>query len=305
MRAPSTRTLQAFQLAARSQSFKLAARELCLTPSAVSHRVKALEQEVGIRLFHRGPRQLRLTDAGAAYLTEIEAMFRRLETATRDLRSRQGRCPLKLRVPPCFASEFLLPRLGALQAAQPNLCLQIDADGSRVLHPDEADVSIVLGRGPWERMQARRLFAQAYVPACAPGLIARQAIRVAADLDGHVLLIHRARRDAWERWAQAAAVDAPRPRKSICFDTMTEVMHAAERAVGVALIPVPLTAERLRNRSLVSLFDRSLQTEESYFLLHSRDGGMRREVAEVRDWILMEIESHLPARMPLPRAVGE
>jgi len=286
MRTPSTKTLQAFQLAARTMSFKIAARELCLTPSAVSHRVKALEREVGAPLFIRGARQLMLTDAGSAYLAEIEAVFRRLEAATRDLRARQSRRPLRLRVPPYFASEFLLPRLPALHAAQPDLELQIDADGSRALRFDDADISIVLGSGPWEHMQASRLFAQTYVLACAPSLIARQPIRTAADLENQVLLVHRGRRDAWERWAEAGGIDAPRPRKSISFDTMTEVVHAAERGAGVGLIPLPLTAERLRGRSLVRLLEQSLRTEESYFLLHRRDSGAR--LVEVRDWIIAE-----------------
>lgn len=291
MRTPSTRTLQAFQLAARSMSFKIAARELCLTPSAVSHRVKALEREVGAALFHRGARQLTLTDAGSAYLAEVEAVFRRLETATRDLRARQGRRPLRLRVPPFFASEFLLPRLAALQATQPDLGLQIDADGSKALRFDDADISIVLGRGPWEQMQVWHLFDQTYVPACAPTLIARQPIRTPADLQNQVLLVHRGRRDAWERWAAAGGMDAPRPSRSISFDTMTEVVHATERGAGVGLIPLPLTSERLRGGSLVRLLEQSLQTDESYFLLHQRVGGARREMAEVRDWILSAARS--------------
>jgi LysR family glycine cleavage system transcriptional activator len=295
MRTPSTRTLKAFQLAARSKSFKLAASELCLSPSAVSYRVKALEEDIGIQLFHRGARELSLTDAGFSYLCEIEALFRRLEKATRELRARQGRRSLTLRVAPFFASEFLLPRLEKLHAVCPDVDMQIDADGSGTPAVEEADVSIVLGSGPWPGTHAHRLFGQSYVAACAPALVAREPVCGIGDLDGRALLVHKGRKDGWDRWAEAAGVDAPRPRKRISFDTMTELVHAAERGAGVGLIPVPLAAGRLRARLLVRLFEQSLQTGESYFLLHRADGATRPEIGSVREWILSEVHSGLAA----------
>lgn len=287
-------------MAARSRSFKLAATELCLSPSAVSYRVKALEEDVGVQLFHRGARELSLTDAGSSYLSEIEALFDRLEEATHELRARQGRRTLTLRVPPFFASEFLLPRLARLQAAQPDVDMQIDAD-SGAAAGDQADVSIVLGSGPWRGMHARRLFGQTYVAAGAPSLLAGNPVRSIGDLDRHVLLVHKGRRDGWERWAEAAGVDAPRPRKGIAFDTMTELVHAAERGAGLGLIPVPLSAERLRARSLLRLFDQSLEPGESYFILHRPRAAARPEIADLRDWILAEVESAV-GRAPVPFA---
>jgi LysR family glycine cleavage system transcriptional activator len=98
MRLPSTKTLRAFQLAARSGSFKTAASQLFLTPSAVSHQIRALEEDVGVPLFHRGARTLTLTNAGARYLQEIDYLFERLDEATRELRARAGRSTLRLRV---------------------------------------------------------------------------------------------------------------------------------------------------------------------------------------------------------------
>src|ERR1700733_14562288 len=111
MRIPSTRTLKTFQAAPRTGSFKHAASKLCLTPSAVSYRIKALEEDLGVALFHRGPRELTLTEAGSAYLADVDAAFHQLDAATGTLRSRFGRPSLHVRVPPFFVSEFLLPRL--------------------------------------------------------------------------------------------------------------------------------------------------------------------------------------------------
>ncbi len=288
MRVPSTRTLKAFQLAARTGSFKLAANELCLTPSAVSYRVKALEEEVGVPLFHRGVREIRLTDAGSVYFSEIESLFRRLDAATRELRSRHGRRSLRLQVAPFFASEFLLPRLSSLEGSQSDTDIEIAANGSRTEHSGEADVSIVLGSGPWAGLNALRLLDQSYVPACAPALVGHRPLRTAGELNRYVLLEHGARKDAWEQWAEAAGVETPRPRKRVVFDTMTELVHAAERAMGIALIPVPLAVQRLRAQSLLKLFDHVLQVAESYYLLYRQDVAERPEVGAFRDWIIEE-----------------
>src|ERR1700722_20682111 len=105
MRLPSTKTLRAFQLAAASGSFKTAASQLFLTPSAVSHQIRALEEELGVPLFHRGARTLTLTDAGQSYLEEIEYLFERLDKATRELRGRSGRSTLRPRGGLFFAIE--------------------------------------------------------------------------------------------------------------------------------------------------------------------------------------------------------
>jgi DNA-binding transcriptional LysR family regulator len=294
MRLPSTKTLRAFQLAARSGSFKSAASQLFLTPSAVSHQIKALEEELGVPLFHRGARTLTLTDAGSSYLEEIEYLFARLDAATRELRARAGRSTLRLRVASFFASEFLLPRLAALHAAQPEIDLEIDTDGTgHDVHPPDADVSIVLGSGTWSDLHAHRLFAQTYVPACSPALLARTPIQTIEQLDGQTLLVFEARKDAWERWAESAGVQLPRPRKRIHFNNMASLVRAAERSAGVGLIPAPLSTERFRTKSLTRLFEHELETEDSYFLVHRAEVAGRPEVVAFRKWILDELQAVL------------
>jgi len=292
MRLPSTKTLRAFQLAARSGSFKTAASQLFLTPSAVSHQIRALEEEVGVALFHRGARTLTLTDAGSTYLAEIEYLFERLDAATRELRARAGRSTLRLRVASFFASEFLLPRLAALHAAQPEIDLEIDTDGTGTdLHPPDADVSIVLGSGNWHELQAHRLFSQTYVPACSPALLTRTPIVSIEQLDGQTLLVFEARKDGWERWAESAGLEMPRPRKRIAFNNMSSLVRATERSAGIGLIPGTLSAERFRAKSLTRLFEHEWTTEDSYFLVHRAEVAARPEVVAFRKWLLDELQT--------------
>jgi LysR family glycine cleavage system transcriptional activator len=302
MRLPSTKTLRAFQLAARSGSFKTAASQLFLTPSAVSHQIRALEEELGVPLFHRGARTLTLTDAGSTYLEEIEFLFERLDAATRELRARAGRSTLRLRVASFFANEFLLPRLAGLHAAQPEIDLEIDTDGTGTdIHPSDADVSIVLGSGAWNELEAHRLFPQAYAPACSPALYARTPITSIEQLNGQTLLVFEARKDGWERWAESAGLQMPRPRKRIAFNNMSALVRATERAAGIGLVPAPLSAERFRAKTLVRLFDHEWETEDSYYLVHRAEVAGRPEVIAFRKWLLDELRA---ASMKVPASDG-
>jgi LysR family glycine cleavage system transcriptional activator len=291
MRTPSTATLKAFELAARTGSFRLAAQKLSITPSAVSHRLKALEGYLGVQLFTRGPRALILTAAGSAYFRQIEELFRGLDAATREIISRFGRRSLRLRVAPFFASEFLLPHLERLHARHPEVDLQVETNSSHVSPLEDVDLAIVFGAGPWPHAEVVRLFGQSYVAACAPGLTAKIPIREVADLSEHALLVHTARRDSWERWAEAGAVDPPKARRRVLFDTMTELVRATERGLGVGLIPVPLAIERIHLGQLTRLFDHALPSANSYFLLHRTEDVSRAEVAAFREWLLKELST--------------
>jgi LysR family glycine cleavage system transcriptional activator len=113
MRLPSLKFLKTFQVAAARLSFKAAAEELFITPSAVSHQIKALEEQLGMPLFERGPHSLTLTEAGTHYLQHMDSVFARLESVTEQLQVRYGRGVVRLHMPPFFATELLLPKLPA------------------------------------------------------------------------------------------------------------------------------------------------------------------------------------------------
>jgi LysR family glycine cleavage system transcriptional activator len=291
MRLPSTRALRAFQLAARSGSFKAAATQLFITPSAISHQIKSLEEELGVQLFRRGVRDLTLTDAGVSYLLEMDALFERLETATRELRTRYVRGSLRLRVASFFANEFLLPRIARLHELQPQFDLQIDTDRGDEVLPKEADISIVFGSGSWDGLTSHHLLAQTYVTACAPALLAKGSMRTIDELNAHTLLEHETQQDAWRQWAESAGLEEPRPRNRIRFDSMTSMVQAAERSAGIALVPTPLTAEKFRTNALAQPFMHELTTSDCYFLVHRPEAESRPEVSAFRRWLVAELSS--------------
>lgn len=290
MRLPSLKFLKTFQVAATRLSFKAAAEELCITPSAVSHQIKGLEEQLGVALFERGPSSLTLTEAGESYLQHMETVFSRLETVTEQLRVRYGREVVRLNIPPFFATEMLLPRLPSFMAARPDTDVHINTVApSLQSHPAEADLSIVVDTAPEDAHDhdCHKLFSQTFVPACSPTLLQRMPIATVQDLNKHTLIIHEARRDGWQRWAQSLGIDL-RPKSIVRFDSMNTAAEAAEHGVGIALVSSRLGNERFAQGSLVKLFDRELQTGESYYLILRREDAERPNIKALTQWLIEE-----------------
>lgn len=290
VRLPSLKFLKTFQVAASRLSFKVAAEELFVTPSAISHQIKALEEQLGVALFERNSNSLSLTEAGSNYLQHLDSLFSRLESVTEQLQVRYGRSVVRLHIPPFFATEMLLPKLSALLEAQPDTDIHINTVGSPMQpHPADADVSIVVNAAPEEGLDCHKLFSQAFVPACAPQLLKRYPIDVLADLNKHTLISHDARRDGWHRWAESVGLEL-RPRKIIRFDSMYAATQAAEHGVGVALVSSRLGVERFQQGTLVKLFDKELDTGESYFLILRPEDAHRPDVQALTQWLLREFK---------------
>ncbi|MDE2295847.1 MAG: LysR family transcriptional regulator [Gammaproteobacteria bacterium] len=292
MRLPSLKFLKTFQVAAKLKSFKAAAEELFVTPSAVSHQIKALEEQLGVTLFERGARGVRtleLTDAGAHYLEYLNEIFAKLESVTEQLQMRYGRTIIRLNVPPFFANEMLLPRLASFSQAHEHTDIRIETSLSAArTHPAEADLSIVVGAGPWEGLTVHELFAQSFIVACSPAFLIDNPITRYADLNGKTLLVHEERREAWERWAHGLRIDPIQPNRLVRLDTMSAVVLAAEQGIGVGLVPARLSADRFSAGGLIKLFDAELETNESYVILQRPEDGDREDLRELTEWIVAQ-----------------
>ena len=298
MQTPSLRFLKTFHIAAKLGSFKAAAQELSVTASAVSHQIKALEQQLGVSLFNRGPRSLSLSAAGAQYLENIDAVFSRLESVTEQLKRRFSRAVVRLQVPPFFASELLVPRLSSFGALHGDIDIQIETDiAPHEEHASDADVSIVVGTGQWPDVQATRLFPQAYIVAGAPELLREARIESVADLVQQPLIAHKRRRDLWDRWAAMFGVEPLRPKQLIEFNSMASIVHAAEQGVGIALVSAPVAAQRFAKGSLVKVFDDELVTGDAYYLVTRPEDAQRLGVRALIGWMLQQYgaESWLPS----------
>jgi LysR family transcriptional regulator, glycine cleavage system transcriptional activator len=286
-RAPPLRNLRAFCIAARHKSFKAAADELSLTPSAVSHQMKELEAVMGVRLFERKTRALALTTAGHTLLDEMAPLLDMMDRSLAQFSRRNRRRNVRVRLPPFFASELFVPRLESFFALHPGIDIQVDTvDPWPSEHPLSADVSILLTNVKPQGVKAVRLFPVTLAAVCAKGFAASVA-RLGRDVFRETaLIVQKARPFAWSHWANELGLDTPEPRNIIELDTMFSVVRAAERGIGIALVPEILCDAWFRSGALVRLFSLQLETDDAYFLVSRIKDADRPEVTAITDWTL-------------------
>ena len=288
-RPPPLKNLRAFCVAARRLSFKHAADELCLTPSAVSHQMKELETLLGMRLFERRTRSLELTPAGTRLLEEVEPLLDGLDRAMAQLARQDGRETLRVRAPALFANEMLIPRLDEFCEAHPLIDVQLDTRDPRPnTHPATADVSIVIADLPPAGVRSTRLFSSPLAAVCAPqhaGRVARLGRQVFAALP---LIVDRTRPLAWSSWAGEVGLERPEPRQVIEFDTMIAAVRAAEHGLGIALVPVVLCHSWISSGALVRVFAVELPTPEAYYVVSRPRDAERPPVKALTRWALAQ-----------------
>lgn len=289
MSTPSLKFLKTFHIAAKYQSFKAAADDLCITASAVSHQMKMLEGQLGLALFERGPRSLKLSEAGTYYLENIDSLFSRIESVTEQLCERYSRSVARLQVTPFFASELLFPNLNEFSQRHPEIDLQITTRAThQAEHVSDADVSVIVGTGPWPELKTVSLFPQSFVPACAPDLLPKLRIRAAADLTAHTLIAHNTRPSLWDQWATLHGVEELRPKQIIRLDSMSAAVNAAEAGVGIALVSTPLAAGRFAAGTLAKVLPAEIPTGENYVLAVRPEDQARPVVRVLSEWLAQQ-----------------
>lgn len=291
-RLPPLNTLRLFEAAGRHLSFKQAADELGLTPSAVSHAIHTLEDWLGVALFARGHRSLSLTPAGAAYLTQVRTALEVLARATEAVPGRRATGRLSVSVAPTFGLCWLIPNLPRFQARHPEIEVTVDTAQRQVEFPrDGIDVALRRGDGDWPDLYATRLVTEDLVPVCAPAMAA--GIRSPADLAGRPLLHVVSTSEDWAAWAGLAGVEGLDLERGSRFDTIHMAQAAAAQGLGVAIGRLPLVAGDLAAGRLVTVLGPPVQSRVSYWLVAGRESLARPEVAAFRAWIKAELKGGL------------
>jgi len=283
------RALRAFCIAAEHGSFRLAAENLYLTASAVSHQIKQLEDTLGKRLFIRHPRSLRLSEAGKALACDLRPILDDLDDLVERHSLQAGRQELRLSVQPFFASELLVPRLSAFLDAHACMSITVDTtDDETERYDRSADVSIMLFSTPPATVKSDRLFALRLLPVGAPAFydgIKVVAGRITSDFP---LIVHEARPKAWQQWQKSAGISLPRHAKTIRLNSMTSVARAAEQGLGAALMPAQLCNAWLESGALTPLFEHELESREAYYLTYDDYDSNTDRIATFRTWVLQE-----------------
>ncbi|MBB4374450.1 LysR family glycine cleavage system transcriptional activator [Bradyrhizobium sp. cir1] len=285
---PSLNGLRAFEAAARHLSFTLAASELNVTQTAISHQIRRLEEELGIRLFIRQNRALALTPEARDYLPGVRAAFNDLRLATDRLLRKDDDKVLTVSTIASLAAKWLLPRLTDFQESHPGIDVRITTSTSLVdFQRDNVDVAIRYGRGQWPGLRADWLMADELFPVCSPSLLrGDKPLRRPEDLKDHVLL-HTNVSDDWRLWLTAAGLSAGISRQpGITFDMTLMTVQAAIDGMGVAMGRTSYVQDDIAKGRLVVPFKIALPADAGFYLV-SPDG--RREapkLAAFRQWIL-------------------
>jgi LysR family glycine cleavage system transcriptional activator len=303
-RLPSLNALKAFEATARQESFTKAANELCVTQGAVSQQVKALEAELGIRLFRRERQRLVITDAGRAYLEVVRDAFDRLSMGTEQLLQRQKSGTLTITTSPNFAAKWLVHRLGRFSEAHPQIDLRVSASMQHVdFAREDIDLALRHGDGLWPGMHVTRLCTEELFPVCSPKLLGgRGALRSLGDIKHHTLL-HTNSKNDWTQWLTRASVNGVDIKHGVVFNQASMAIDAAVDGQGIALARTALASWDLIAGRLVRPFPQALEAPYAFWIVCPKSAADLPKISAFRNWVLKEaaddarrvaqIQSHL------------
>ena len=309
-RLPPLNALRVFEAAARHLSFKAAAVELSITQAAVSHQVKSLEEYLGVELFRRSGRGVRLTEAARACLPKLREGFDSLAAAVELIRERAGDAELQITAPPVFAARWLMPRLAAFAKREPRIDVRVVASSKMVdagaldsptlmsgldLRDESSGVEIHLGAGEYPGYRADKLFEVSTAVVAAPDLLA--TLKKPEDLANHLLLHDDAMNlvaggDAWRKWLEAAGVaDRVDGSRGPHFSSNILSLEAASQKLGVALALRPLVDADIASGRLVAPFAIELKPQSAYYLVCPEVIAGRPAVTAFREWLLAQAKT--------------
>ncbi|AZO17821.1 transcriptional regulator GcvA [Mesorhizobium sp. M2A.F.Ca.ET.043.05.1.1] len=296
---PGTRALRTFEAAARHLNFTRAADELGLTPAAVSHQIKEIEDQLDLVLFTRTSRSIRLTEAGSLlHDASIDALDLLNRAVSRARKMTRGTALLKVTLDAQFATKWLMRRVDDFRRQKPGIELRFDITYDvRDFERDDVDIGIRFGTGKYPGLCAHRLFENIIIPVCSPALLASgPPLKEPRDLFNHTLAhIEWSRQGVtwpnWSMWMQAAGVDDFDDSRTLVFGSSTDATQAALDGNAVALADFAMVANDLSQGRLVRPFELGIKVapEFAYFLVYPEAAKDDARVIAFREWLLDEV----------------
>lgn len=280
--------LRAFEAVARTGSLTKAAEGLHLTHGAISHQLKGLEDDLGVRLTERAGRGIRLTDEGARFATRVRVALSELAEAVREVTEHSNPRQFRVSVMPSFAARWLLPRIGRFFAAHRDIDLDVRATPMLVdFRRDDADAAIRYGTGDYSGVVSEHLMDDVYFPVCSRKLEGGLPKRP-SDLSRYFLL--RSDAQVWQKWFRAAGLDWPEPTRGPIFNDDSYLLQAAIEGQGIALARSSLIGNDIVNGVLVRPFDIEVASSWRYYLVYPSSLAQSPKLAVFRQWLRDEIK---------------
>lgn len=291
-RLPPLNALRTFEAAARLMSFSAAAAELHVTPGAISHQIKMLEDYLGVTLFRRANGAWRLSEAGQVMLPSVTKGFSHLHLAVRQLRHLEDSGPLTVNVAPSFGAKWLMPRLETFIQSHPDIELRVatHAQLANFLRED-IDCAIRFGIGRYPGLFSERLAEAEFFPVCSPALLnGKRALRSPDDLLDCVLLhdetVAGARSlPSWDDWFGLVGLNSIKMRKGPRFNSSILALEAAANGKGVALAMGILAAADINSGRLVRPFSQNIRMDYGYYFVCAENSKDRPKIETFRRWL--------------------
>ena len=296
-RFPSLLSLRAFEAASRLSSFSKAAHELSISPSAISHQIRKLEDELGAALFRRSTRTITLTATGETYLQTVKQVFALLTEGSRQI-GQAARASLGISLLASFASNWLMPRLDSFTEAHPDIDFRLDPSVELTNFSASGNqLAIRYGRGGWPDVEARRLMLERLAPVCSPAYLKRHPqLSEPADVAALNLLMANAKVEyEWQAWSHMNGVDLASARKTPLRD-YNIVLQAALAGQGIAMGRGALIAEHLQSGRLVQPLGPAVPMNGIGYSILAPRGTLSDEAAQFRDWLISEVTSFEDSR---------
>ncbi len=277
--------LRAFDSAGKHLSFKLAAEELFISPPAVSHQIKALEERLGVQLFVRNNRMLSFTPAGEDYWRRVHDLLVQIDVLTLDLLRGYGHTTLLASIIPSLSSSLVIPNLGAFQEANPNIDIRIDSSTKNVsLEEGKADVVIRYGKGDWPNLVSEPLL-DLYMQPIYPKHFAEIHDFSTIDSAANLPMVHNdGNPDGWHRWIQASGMKQPQPEHEFHFSDYPAAIEAA-KTLGGTIAVMPVENYLLRRGLVIAPFPRWGPVEEKIYAVYRPTDQDKPAISIFIEWV--------------------
>ncbi|HEX9790561.1 MAG TPA: transcriptional regulator GcvA [Kiloniellales bacterium] len=290
LRLPPLNALRAFESAARHLSFKRAAEELCVSPGAISRHIINLEDHLGVKLFERRYRQVRLTPNGTSYLYATHAAFIGISNATNALMDEDSQKMLKLKLPPTCAIRWLVPRLARFHARHPDLSVQVTTSHDAVdFNKDDIDAGISYGTEIGPGLMGERLFSEVLVPVLSPSLAAQiPDIHRPEGLSECTLLHSLQRPDDWPQWFKVAGVPEISTNQGLIFENSSLTYQGVIEGLGIAIAQLAFVIDELKSGRLITPFNIHVHNPSSYYFVFPKENAKSAKIQRLHAWITHE-----------------
>lgn len=290
---PSTAALVSFEAAARHESFTKAADELSLTQSAICRQIASLESFLGVELFRRSRRGVKLTEAGLSYSRRVATQLDAVERDTLSVMGQQGTNAIELAVVPTFGTQWLLPRLKHFQKLHPEVTVNLTNRTRPFLFADtDFDAAIYFGDADWPGTESYRLMGENPMPVCSPTLLEGEDSLTPQAIAELPLLQQTTRPYAWRQWFGGLNLNVPRDMTGPRYELFSMLAQAAMHEMGVALIPPFLIQRELAERRLVIANTHSLSSLKAYQLMIPTRKAESASLRAFRDWLIEQANAY-------------